>query len=148
MTDRILYKLYKFVIKPRDSDITLICGSPLQSLIILRDKLDDENSQPSIENMALKKQGVSDIAIRPDHKPYAVACWDSSVKLFSLKSGRLLAVLGHHLKQTQQILFVGDDLSGHEYSESRGDANISKAERKFLLCCASMEGTISISDIY
>lgn len=110
------------VTNPNPDNLIAVLGSPHADLIFLCDKL-DQDSNRQLDRIKMKKRGVSAIKFRPDYKHVAVACWDSSVRLFSMESREDIATLQHHSKQVQCILFFRD-----------------------FLCCASMDGTISISD--
>ena len=136
--------------------LILVVGSPLNELVFL-DTLADNMNKPRIDRVALRKQGTSAISIRPDHRLVAVAGWDNTVKLYSIKSRKLLAIMRNHSKQVQEMLFINKSntlLSGLA-ANSRFSCNVEvngdrsrEVDEQFLLCCASMEGTISISSIY
>lgn len=119
--------------------ISLICGSPAKSLMIINDSIKFSSHEPSVNNIDLKRQGTSAIAIRPDSKLFVASGWDNSINLYSIKSRKHLVNLNYHLKQVQSILFFE--------KPNFLETNNSK-ETEYLLCCASMDGTISITSIY
>lgn len=123
-------------------------GSPLKQVIFVEASLNQNSDVQELVNVPLKRQGISAISIRPDKKLIAVAGWDSTVRLYSAKSYKLLAILRHHLKQVQCILFYEEhNLQSLHADDDHHEAS-GNVERKYLMCCASMEGTISISSIY
>lgn len=120
-----------FDVMMKNNKIIAVCGSPLGELKFV------DISTDSIDAVKLKKHGVAAISIRQDKRLVAVSCWDETIRLYSTKSMKPLAVLKHHLSQVQDLLFFET-------------SNVSDGESKveYLLCCASLEGTISISKIY
>lgn len=128
-----------------DNHLSAVVGSPLKQLMFLDASLDEDSKFETPTHVPLKRQGVSAITIRPDGKIVAIACWDSTVKIFSIRSFKLLACMRHHLKQVHSILFYEKSSQPHD-GDPREDRN--KIESRYLMCCASMEGTISISSIY
>lgn len=130
--------------------LTIVCGSPQDELIFCSQS-SQQTSGPDLHKVKLKRQGVASASIRPDDKLVAVSGWDNSVKLYSMKSRKLLASLTNHLKQVQNIIFVERpcNIDGQNYSPGNSiQSKLDLNENKYLLCCASLEGTISISAIY
>lgn len=136
------------VINPKSNRLTAVLGSPLADVVFLCDSLNHETEQ-QMERVKMKRKGVSTIAIRPDSKLVAIACWDSSVKLLSIETHKHYATLDHHSKQVQSLLFIDQPRIHDENSElNEFDSSEKKETNKHWLCCASMEGTISITPIY
>lgn len=132
----------------KEGEITAFCGSPLDKIIIISTTTEPESDSKS-SDIKLKRQGISAITIRPDRKLFAVACWDNVVRLYSMKTFVHLANIKHHSKQVQNVLFIerpDNDLCTGDSSQLNQDKTTT--EGKYLLCCASMEGTISISALY
>lgn len=86
------------------------------------------------KDTAITNPGVSSVAIRPDNKLVAVGCWDTRVRLFSMKNLRLLAVLTAHREAVQDI----------SYSQMRVDA----WSADWLLAAAGKDGRITLWNIY
>lgn len=128
----------------------IVCGSPSDKLIFAFHHW-VENSIKS-ESVKLHRPGTSCISIRPDRKLVAVGCWDSSVRLYSMKSRNLLASCEHHTKQVQDIVFILHSRKSLHEMGVASSGQLGKSESldgdAHLLCCASLDGTISISDIY
>lgn len=78
--------------------------------------------------------GVSVLQLRPDDKILAAACWDFTVKLFSWKSMKLLAVLDSHSTGVLDIV----------YSE----LSVTFWKTKFLLAIANKDNKVTLWDIY
>lgn len=86
------------------------------------------------KSTTIKNPGVSSIVIRPDRKLVAAGCWDSRIRLFSMKSLRLLVVLTTHRETVQDIT----------YSPSRVDAwNV-----EWMLAAAGKDGRITLWNLY
>lgn len=113
-----------------DGIIDMVCGSPKNDLIFVNHAIDSNRFDLKASmTVKLKKPGVSAIAIRPDNRFVAVALWGQNVDLYSMQTGEFIVSLKHHSKQVQSLLFI-------------------EIDDKYLLCCASMEGTVSIISIY
>lgn len=136
------------VINPELDRLIGVLGSPHADLIFLCDSL-NKTPEQQMERIKMKRKGVSAIEIRPDSKLVAVACWDSSVKLFSIETYKHYATLNHHSNQVQSLLFIDQPIIHDDNSElNESDSSKRKVRNKHLLCCASIEGTISITAIY
>ena len=59
---------------------------------------------------AMTNPGGSCVRIRSDGRIAAVGCWDSRARVFSVKSGKLLAVLDLHKTSVQSVSFSDDGL--------------------------------------
>lgn len=124
------------------SDNIIVAGSPHKEVIVLSNE-SDSHIEKSRATLALKRPGVSALAIRPDNKLVTIATWSGTVELYSMKSKRHLATLRNHQKRVECILYLKDSwLNEQTLSHS------SETPEKYLICCASSEGTISISSIY
>lgn len=113
---------------------SLVCGSPKKELVFC--SLTVDLGKEAIEKVALRKQGTSSLAIRPDRMLVAVAGWDNSLRLYSMKTRILLATMHHHHAQIHSIHFI----TKSSETESKQGSH--------LMCCASLDGTISVHDIY
>jgi hypothetical protein len=120
------------VIRERYDSYTIICGSPKKELIFSTYSQTMEKTDEDIRTVVLNKTGTSAISIRPDQKLVVVGGWDNNIRVFSIKSSRHLATLKNHTKQVSNITF--------------GEKNSNEGE--YLMCCASLDGTISIYDIF
>lgn len=118
----------------------IISGSPSKELKFLElpQELIGEECVSSV--VTVKRQGTSVIAIRPDYKLVATAGWDNTIRLFSMKSRKHLATLKSHTKQVSDIAFI-------KISQDDND-NEDCASGDFLMTCGSLDGTISVYDIY
>lgn len=145
-----------------DNNLVAVCGFPKAELIFLCDLLDGDQiteKELNVKRIKLRKPGVAEIQIRPDNKLVAVACWDSSVRLYSLEAPhKLLTTLNLHMKQVQSMVYAKrpeihadkDSYANEVFGECAGLSKSNEANEglnKYLLCCASIEGTISISAI-
>lgn len=121
----------------------LVCGSAAKELRFINL---DKNLNPNIVAIKLSKPGTSVISIRPDSKLVAAGGWDNTIRLFSLKSKRLLVAFRNHVKQVSTILFIRKKdvatIDDHQ------DKQLAPAPSGFLMYCASLDGTISVFDIY
>lgn len=70
--------------------------------------------------------GCNTVAIRPDGKLFVTGGWDCKLRYFSLKTGKLLAVLDHHFDAITEIKFRND----------------------FGVLASSSDGTISLWTLY
>ena len=89
------------------------------------------NCVQSVEFPELSK-GVSDIAIRSDDKICAVGCWDGSIRLFSWKKLKPLAVLTYHTQGISSLMF----------------SRMYGSESSMLLSSGSKDKRISIWSLY
>lgn len=82
----------------------------------------------------LTNPGVSSVAVRPDKKLVAAGCWDSRIRLFSMKSLRLLVVVISHRESIQDIC----------YSPARVEAWNSS----WLLAASGKDGRVTLWNLY
>lgn len=86
------------------------------------------------KTIQITNPGVSVLQLRPDDKIVAAACWDFTVKLFSWKSMKLLAVLDSHSTGVHDIM----------YSE----LSVTFWKTKYLLAVANKDNKVTLWDIY
>lgn len=86
------------------------------------------------KNVKIKNPGVNVLQLRPDDKIVAAACWDLTVKLFSWKTMKLLAVLDSHSTGVLNI----------EYSE----LSVTFWKTKYMLAVSNKDNKITLWDIY
>lgn len=90
---------------------------------------------PSLnKNIKITNPGVNVLQLRPDDKIVAAACWDLTVRLFSWKSMKLLAILDPHSTGILNIT----------YSE----LSIEFWKTRYMLAVASKDNKITLWDIY
>lgn len=132
-----------------DDKYNIICGAPTNNVYVIATPRDLRSPQvDEVDQIKLKKRGVSTIATYIDCDIAAIACWDSSIVLYSLNSKNPLKTLSNHTKQVQDLIF----LDGSKIYEEHHDSPEPKPHgpsyaNKLLLCCASMDGTISLTYI-
>lgn len=78
--------------------------------------------------------GVSCLAIRPDKRLLAAGCWDARVRLFSMKTLKLLAVLVNHKDTIHDI----------RYSPAR----VRAWDVEWLLAVAGKDGRVTLWNLY
>lgn len=130
---------------------TLVCGSPGKKLIFVHHATESrERDLQATNEIKLAKQGVSAIAIRPDNNLVAVARWNGKVEIYSMTSHKLVATLDQHSKQVQSLLFIKrpESMQAVLSCLSEVDGHSDEKEGIYLLCCASLEGTISVLSVY
>ncbi|KAL0276428.1 UNVERIFIED_CONTAM: hypothetical protein PYX00_004009 [Menopon gallinae] len=109
-----------------------VCGCPTEKLLVFTlNKNFEMNVKQSI---ILKNPGVASVAIRPDSKLMAVGCWDGKLRLYSMKSLSILAVLDIHSSTVQDVVFTSTQ------SEN--------GKIKFYLAAGSKDRKISLWDLY
>lgn len=86
------------------------------------------------KEVKITNPGVSCLVIRPDKKLFVTGCWDSKIRLFSMKTFKLLAVLQNHSQTIQEV----------RYSPSKVDA----WDCHSLLAAAGQDGRITLWSIY
>lgn len=86
------------------------------------------------KNIKIINPGVSVLQLRPDSKIVAAACWDLTVRLFSWKSMKLLAILDSHSTGILNIM----------YSE----LSVKFWKTRYMLAVASKDNKITLWDIY
>ncbi|XP_046675491.1 guanine nucleotide-binding protein subunit beta-like protein 1 isoform X1 [Homalodisca vitripennis] len=82
----------------------------------------------------ITNKGVSCVAIRPDKKLFAAGCWDCRLRLFSMKSFKLLVVLQNHKEVIQDICY--------------SSAKVNSFNSQWLLAAAGKDGRITLWDLY
>lgn len=115
----------------------LICGSPHKEIIFCT--LSSQMIQTDRNKVAIRRQGTSVISIRQDKKLVAIANWDNTIRLYSFKSKTLLATIRYQSKQVHSIEFI---------EKSDITDCLTPINSDYLMCCASLDGTISVYDIY
>lgn len=86
------------------------------------------------KSVQITNPGVNVLQLRPDDKIVAAACWDFTVRLFSWKSMKLLAVLDSH---SSGVLSIG-------YSE----LSVTFWKTTYMLAVANKDNKITLWDIY
>lgn len=126
-----------------DNQLVGVSGSPLAELVFFSQNLKD-TTQTELLKVTSKRPGVASIKISPDNKLVAVGSWDAPVNIYSMKSRQILASLRYQTKQVNDIEFVKNP------SHLLGDPTQTSDENPsdYLLCCASMCGTVSVVSIY
>lgn len=90
---------------------------------------------PSLDkNIKITNPGVNMLQLRPDDKIVAAACWDRTVRLFSWKSMKLLAILDPHTMGILNIMF--------------SELSVKFWKTKYMLAVASKDNKITLWDIY
>lgn len=102
----------------------LIVGSPSKELLLYDCKTDETC------RVKLKKRGISSLKIDPTGCLVAVATWSCQVDIYHLNSRTKADSLLVHNKQVQDILWLSVGNLFPQYDNA--------------LCCASLDGTISI----
>lgn len=90
-----------------------------------------------LKGVELKNPGCSSISIRNDGLLFAIGSWDHSIKYFSSKSLKLLAVLIHHNSPVECLKFVPNILS--ENNES---------SKESYLLAGGRDGRVSLWNLY
>lgn len=75
----------------------------------------------------VRRQGVGDIAVRPDGKIIAVAGWDGRARIYRRKTCNTLAVLKYHVAAASSICF---------------------SPETYLIATGSRDGTVALWDTY
>uniref|UniRef100_A0A2S2P8V9 Guanine nucleotide-binding protein subunit beta-like protein 1 n=1 Tax=Schizaphis graminum TaxID=13262 RepID=A0A2S2P8V9_SCHGA len=86
------------------------------------------------KSIKITNPGVNVLQLRPDDKIVAAACWDLTVRLFSWKTMKLLAVLDSH---SSGVLSIA-------YSE----LSVTFWKAKYLLAVANKDNKITLWDVY
>lgn len=100
----------------------------INTFYITEGKLNLNNS------ITITNPGVNVLLLRPDNKIVAAACWDFTVRLFSWKSMKLLAVLDSHSTGVLNII----------YSES----SVKFWKARYMLAVANKDNKITLWDVY
>lgn len=103
---------------------TIVVVGAGKTVKIIRDCFQNEDSTKSKCTIELPFPGCNSVAIRPDGKLFVTGGWDCKLRFFSLKSGKLLAVVDHHFEAISEVKFVGAE--------------------KYFTVAASLDGTISL----
>lgn len=85
-------------------------------------------------NIKITNPGVNVLQLRPDDKIVAAACWDLTVRLFSWKTMKLLAVLDSHSTGVLNIA----------YSE----LSVTFWKARYMLAVANKDNKITLWDVY
>ena len=88
--------------------------------------ISNDVSIDSKKDITATNPGFNSILIRPDHKIFAAAGWDSNVRIYSVKKLKPLAVLSYHKDTVQCLSFSSDNT----------------------LACGSKDHHISLWDVY
>lgn len=122
----------------------LVCGSPTKNVYVVATSTDLESvKDEKIEKIPLKRRGVSSIVASSDYQLAAIACWDASIVIYSMASKSPIATLHHHTKQTQTLILLDAPKTFDPFdivSQHGGGY-------RYLLCSASMDGTINLTYI-
>lgn len=130
---------------------TAVCGSPGNKLILIHHAIEPSTKElNTIDEIKLAKSGVSAIAIQPDNNLVAVARWGKNVDLYCMKTRELVAILDQHSQQVSSLSFMNSSTAMQEAFPLQSEINGHPDEKVggYLLFCASMEGTISVSSIH
>ncbi len=79
----------------------------------------------------LNSEGVAAVRIRRDKKILVLACWDGKIRVYSVKSSKLLAVLDYHSESVQCLEFSHQKIDG-----------------KWLFAVEGKDGKVSLWTIY
>lgn len=107
-------------------DGTIVAVSAGKSVKIIRNYVKPDSS---IMVYDLPFPGCNTVVIRSDGKLFVTGGWDGKLRYFSMKTGKLLAIIDHHFDAISSIKFRNDS-----------DA--------LLLLAASTDGTISLWTLY
>ncbi|KXZ54585.1 hypothetical protein GPECTOR_4g650 [Gonium pectorale] len=58
-----------------------------------------------LQQLRLREAGTAHVAVRPDGRLFAAACWDGRARLYSLRKRQPLAVLKYHRDQVTTLAF-------------------------------------------
>jgi len=86
------------------------------------------------KSVKITNPGVNVLQLRPDDKIVAAACWDHTVRLFSWKSMKLLAILDSHSTGVLSIV----------YSE----LSVTFWKATYMLAVANKDNKITLWDVY
>ena len=98
-----------------------------KSITIIRNPF---SKTPSATKLSIPESGINSITIRSDGKLFVTGGWDCKLRFFSLKTGKLLAVINHHYEAITDVKIF--KLGG----------------RKFVTAAASSDGTVSLWSLY
>ena len=80
-----------------------VFGTESDSVIIF--KIESDFSFHIEKSLTLTNPGVSSLTIRQDKKILALGCWDGNIRVYSWKSGRILAVLSEHSETVSALCY-------------------------------------------
>ncbi|KAJ4430549.1 hypothetical protein ANN_19137 [Periplaneta americana] len=86
-----------------ESDMKGVCGGVNDYLVVFN--IDGNCHLNGIKTLKITNPGANSIKIRDDNKIMAAGCWDGSIRVYSWKSLRPLAVLQEHLEEINDISF-------------------------------------------
>lgn len=109
-----------------------VCGG--SSNIILTFCITDDTISLN-KSTHITNAGVNVLRLRPDNKILAAACWDLTVRLFSWKSMKLLAVLDSHSTGVLNIVYS-------EFSVTFWNSD------KYMLAVANKDNKITLWDLF
>ena len=103
-----------------------VSGSAEEVIILFN--VDYENgSIMQKDEIHLRREGISDLAVRPDNKLLATGGWDGRVRVYRRQTGRPLAILKYHTKSVSAVRF---------------------SPCTFVLASGAADGTIALYDLY
>lgn len=109
-----------------------ICGGSSNTILTFCITDDTISLNKSIQ---ITNAGINVLQIRPDDKIVAAACWDLTVRLFSWKSMKLLAVLDSH--STGVLNIVYSEFSAASWNSA-----------KYMLAVANKDNKITLWDVF
>lgn len=80
-----------------------VCGTESNKVVIFR--IDTDFTFSHEKSILLTNPGVSTAIIRPDRKIMVLGCWDGNLRVYSWKSGRILAVLSEHAETINDLSY-------------------------------------------
>ena len=114
---------------------TVVCGGSGCDVKAWRVEEDDRGGMclGRESSVTMKKPGCSAICVRPDHKVFAVGCWDYSARLFGVKKLTPVAALNEHRDAVNALAYAA------------APALLSAAfPAPFMLAAGSKDGRISV----
>lgn len=118
-----------------DVDLSMVKGVCAGSSNMINTFCISNEGQLSFDkSVKITNPGVNVLLLRPDNKIIAAGCWDLTVRLFSWKSMKLLAVLDSHSTGVLNIM----------YSE----LSLTFWKTKYMLAVANKDNKITLWDLY
>lgn len=105
-------------------NVYLVVGFPTRDLIIYNCDIDETIK------LKLDKRGISSIRCRYDTGCIAVARWDSRVDIYKMDTKQILHSNSAHNKHIQDMIWINDTSFLPNFKD--------------ILCCVSLDGTISL----